>query len=157
MSIFHFQRPIKHYSERHELNLKSLYDWCSRLKKKDSPTRSVTKKAVTFAKVITVPPTPRTGVELRVGGVTLSVETLPDPEIHCDVHSSPLCNSLLATRRFISDDQFMLSQLDVQFNESYGHLKSAMLAAESRWSSTKTVPGYIALSYCCTLIRRRKL
>ncbi len=70
---------FKHYAERHELNLKSLYDWRSRLKKKDSPTRSVAKKAVTFAKVITAPPAPRAGVELRVGGVTLSVETLPDP------------------------------------------------------------------------------
>ena len=70
---------FKRYAECHGLNLKSLYDWRSRLKKKDAPTRSVAKKAVTFAKVITVPPTPRAGVELRVGGITLSVQTLPDP------------------------------------------------------------------------------
>jgi len=72
---------FKRYAERHGLNLKSLYDWRSRLKNKcvlDASPRSVAKKAVTFAKVISAPP-PRTGVELRVGGVTLSVETLPDP------------------------------------------------------------------------------
>lgn len=70
---------FKRYAERHELNLKSLYDWRSRLKKKDAPTRSVAKRAVTFAKVIAVPPTPRAGVELRVGGITLSADALPDP------------------------------------------------------------------------------
>jgi len=29
-------------------------------------------------------------------------------------------------RRFISDDQFFLAQLDVQFDTTYAHLKSAM-------------------------------
>lgn len=70
---------FKRYAERHGLNLKSLYDWRSRLKKKDAPPRSVAEKAAIFAKVISVSPPPRAGVELRVGGVTLSVETLPDP------------------------------------------------------------------------------
>lgn len=70
---------FKRYAERHGLNLKSLYDWRSRLKKKDAPTRSVAKRAVTFAKVIAVPPKPYVGVELRVGGITLSADALPDP------------------------------------------------------------------------------
>lgn len=35
---------FKRYAERHGLNLKSLYDWRSRLKNKDTPTRSVAKK-----------------------------------------------------------------------------------------------------------------
>jgi sulfotransferase len=47
------------------------------------------------------------------------------PEIYCEGHSSPLANALLMMRRFISDDQFMLSQLDVQFEKSYQHLKDA--------------------------------
>ena len=60
-------------------------------------------------------------------GSTLLCQMLGEhPEIHCEGHSSPLCNSLLMTRRSISDDQFMLSQLDVQFDKSYTHLKSAM-------------------------------
>jgi len=70
---------FKRYAERHELNLKSLYDWRSRLKKKDAPTRSVAEKAAIFARVISVPPPPRAGIELRVGGVTLSTDALPDP------------------------------------------------------------------------------
>ncbi len=60
-------------------------------------------------------------------GSTLLCQLLGEhPEIHCEGHSSPLCNSLLATRRFISDDQFFLSQLDVQFDTTYAHLRSAM-------------------------------
>jgi len=39
----------------------------------------------------------------------------------------------LATRRFISDDQFFLSQLDVQFDATYGHLRSAMRAFLHGW------------------------
>ena len=60
-------------------------------------------------------------------GSTLLCQLLGEhPEIHCEGHSSPLCNSLLATRRFIRDDQFFLSQLDIQFNTTYDHLRSAM-------------------------------
>jgi sulfotransferase len=44
-----------------------------------------------------------------------------------------LCNSLLATRRVISDDQFMLAQLDVQFDATYGHLKTAMQGFLHGW------------------------
>ncbi len=82
---------FKHYAERHELNLKALYDWRSHLKKKDAPTRSVAKKAAIFAKVISAPP-PRAGVELRVGGVTLSADALPDPAwLARLVHALELC------------------------------------------------------------------
>jgi transposase-like protein len=73
---------FKRYAERHGLNLKSLYDWRSRLKKRcvlDAPARSVAKKAMTFAKVIAAPSSPRAVVELRVGAVTLCMESLPDP------------------------------------------------------------------------------
>jgi sulfotransferase len=37
------------------------------------------------------------------------------------------------TRRTISDDPFLLSQLDVQFDTSYGHLKSAMQGFLQGW------------------------
>ena len=67
-------------------------------------------------------------------GSTLLCQMLAEhPDIHCEGHSSPLCNSLLATRRGISDDQFMLSQLDVQFDASYAHLKSAMQGFLHGW------------------------
>ena len=40
---------------------------------------------------------------------------------------------MLATRRFISDDQFLLSQLDVQADVTYAHLKSAMQGFLHGW------------------------
>ena len=69
----------------------------------------------------------------RAGSTLLCQLLAEHPEIHCEGHSSPLCNSLLATRRFISDDQFMLSQLDVQFEDSYGHLRTAMQGFLHGW------------------------
>ncbi len=67
-------------------------------------------------------------------GSTLLCQMLAEhPELHCEGHSSPLCNTLLMTRRGISDDQFMLSQLDVQFEASYGHLKTAMRGFLHGW------------------------
>jgi sulfotransferase len=69
----------------------------------------------------------------RAGSTLLCQLLAEHPEIACEGHSSPLCNSLLATRRFISDDQFMLSQLDVQFDKTYGHLKTAMQGFLHGW------------------------
>ncbi len=67
-------------------------------------------------------------------GSTLLCQLLSEhPDIYCEGHSSPLCNSLLATRRFISDDQFMLSQLDVQFDDTYAHLRTAMQGFLHGW------------------------
>ena len=61
----------------------------------------------------------------RAGSTLLCQLLAEHPEIYCEGHSSPLANALLMMRRFISDDQFMLSQLDVQFEKSYQHLKDA--------------------------------
>ncbi|MDX8386053.1 MAG: sulfotransferase, partial [Gallionella sp.] len=55
------------------------------------------------------------------------------PEIHCEGNSSPLCNMLLGIRRMVSDDQFMLSQLDHTFDASYAHLESAMQGFLRGW------------------------
>lgn len=69
----------------------------------------------------------------RAGSTLLTQLLAEHPDIHCEGHSSPLCNALLSTRRFISDDQFMLSQLDIQFDRTYGHLKSAMQGFLHGW------------------------
>ena len=77
-------------------------------------------------------------------GSTLLCQLLAEhPEIHCEGHSSPLCNSLLATRRTISDDSFMLSQLDVQFDTTYGHLKSALQGFLHGWHANCDKPMVI--------------
>ncbi len=76
----------------------------------------------------------------RAGSTLLTQLLAEHPDIHCEGHSSPLCNALLATRRFISDDQFMLSQLDVQFDTTYGHLKTAMQGFLHGWHAGTDKP-----------------
>ena len=62
----------------------------------------------------------------RAGSTLLCQLLAQHPEIHCEGHSSPLCNTLLGIRRMVSDDAFFLSQLDGSFETNYGHLTSAM-------------------------------
>lgn len=62
----------------------------------------------------------------RAGSTLLCQLLAQHPQIQCEGHSSPLCNTLLGIRRMISDDQFFLSQLDSSFETSYAHLASAM-------------------------------
>jgi sulfotransferase len=69
----------------------------------------------------------------RAGSTLLCQLLAEHPDIHCEGHSSPLCNTLLAMRRFISDDQFFLAQLDVQFDTTYAHLKTAMRGFLDGW------------------------
>lgn len=55
------------------------------------------------------------------------------PQLHSEVHSSPLCNALLGMRRMVSADSFFLSQLDNSFEASYGHLLSGMQGFLRGW------------------------
>lgn len=74
-------------------------------------------------------------------GSTLLCQLLGEhPDIFCEGHSSPLCNALLGLRRTISDDQFMLAQLDVQFDSSYAHLKGAMRGFLNGWYGREDKP-----------------
>lgn len=69
----------------------------------------------------------------RAGSTVLCQLLGEHPDVYCEGHSSPLCNALLMLRRFVSDDHFMLSQLDVQFERSYANLKSAMQGFLHGW------------------------
>ena len=69
----------------------------------------------------------------RAGSTLLCQLLAEHPDVYCEGHSSPLCNTLLATRRFVSDDQFFLSQLDVQFDTTYANLQSAMRGFLHGW------------------------
>ncbi|TAJ75544.1 MAG: sulfotransferase, partial [Gallionellaceae bacterium] len=71
----------------------------------------------------------------RAGSTLLCQLLAQHPEIKCEGHSSPLCNTLLGIRRMISDDQFMLSQLDNSFGSSYAHLTSAMRGFLRGWNA----------------------
>lgn len=69
----------------------------------------------------------------RAGSTLLCQMLAQHPEIHCEGHSSPLCNALLGIRRMVSDDQFFLSQLDNSFETGYAHLASAMQGFLRGW------------------------
>ena len=76
----------------------------------------------------------------RAGSTLLCQLLAEHPDVDCEGHSSPLCNALLMMRRFISDDQFMLSQLDVQFDRSYANLRSAMQGFLHGWHAQSGMP-----------------
>jgi sulfotransferase len=69
----------------------------------------------------------------RAGSTLLCQLLGQHPEIHCEGHSSPLCNTILGIRRMISDDTFFLSQLDNSFDQSYAHLASAVQGFLRGW------------------------
>ena len=69
----------------------------------------------------------------RAGSTLLCQLLAQHPGVHCEGHSSPLCNTLLGIRRMVSDDTFFLSQLDTAFASSYAHLASAMRGFLQGW------------------------
>lgn len=69
----------------------------------------------------------------RAGSTLLCQLLAQHPDINCEGHSSPLCNTLLGIRRMISDDTFFLSQLDNSFDTSYAHLATAMQGFLQGW------------------------
>ncbi len=67
-------------------------------------------------------------------GSTLAGQMLAmHPEVHCEGHSSPLCNALVGMRRMLSEESFFLSQLDTDFDRAYGHLRSGMRGLLRGW------------------------
>jgi len=67
-------------------------------------------------------------------GSTLLCQLLGEhAQIHSEGHSSPLCSALLRMRHGISDDDFFLAQLDVDFERTYAHLQSATRAFVRGW------------------------
>ena len=67
-------------------------------------------------------------------GSTLLCQLLAEhPQIHSEGHSSPLCSALLRMRHGISDDDFFLAQLDVDFDRTYAHLQAATRAFLRGW------------------------
>lgn len=69
----------------------------------------------------------------RAGSTLLCQLLAQHPDIHCEGHSSPLCNMLVGIRRMVSDDSFFLSQLDHSFERSYAHLAASMRSFLRGW------------------------
>jgi sulfotransferase len=94
----------------------------------------------------------------RAGSTLLCQMLAMHPDIHCEGHSSPLCNLLLGIRRMVSDDQFMLAQLDRAFDASYAHLTTAMQGFLRGWNqdcaSAAVVDKNRAWLHCVELLLR---
>lgn len=69
----------------------------------------------------------------RSGSSLLCQMLAEHPHIYSEGHSSPLCSVLLRLRHGISDDDFFLAQLDVDFDRAYAHLKAATQAFVRSW------------------------
>jgi sulfotransferase len=69
----------------------------------------------------------------RAGSTLLCQLLAMHPQVRCDGRSSPLCNALLGIRRAVSDDQFLLAQLDQDFEGGYGQLRGAMRGFLRGW------------------------
>jgi sulfotransferase len=76
----------------------------------------------------------------RSGSTLLCQLLAGHPDIHSEGHSSPLCSALLRLRHGISDDDFFLSQLDVDFERTYAHLKAATQGFVRNWYHDCTKP-----------------
>lgn len=55
------------------------------------------------------------------------------PDIHGDGVESPLCGALLGLRRMLSDDIFMLTQLETDFARAYARLHGGMAGLLRGW------------------------
>ena len=55
------------------------------------------------------------------------------PDIYSCIHSSPLCPTLGSLRHNLSDNTFLLSQLDVDFDLTYGRLVNAFCGFINGW------------------------
>jgi len=67
-------------------------------------------------------------------GSTLMCQLLGEhPDIYSTGHSSPLANTLKTLRARLSDDPFLLSQLDVDFNLVYNRLTNAYRSFMNGW------------------------
>ncbi len=77
-------------------------------------------------------------------GSTLMCQLLGmHPDIYSEGHSSPLLHCLTELRYQVSDDPFLLSQLDMDFERSYARLQSAYRGFMHGWFAEATQPWLV--------------
>lgn len=69
----------------------------------------------------------------RAGSTLLCQLLSHHPQIYCSGHSSPLCSTLMGLRHHLSDSDFLLAQLDVNFEQSYQRLLNAFHGFINGW------------------------
>lgn len=71
----------------------------------------------------------------RAGSTLLCQLLAHHPELYCTGHSSPLCHALTGLRHSLSDNDFLRSQLDVDFDLAYQRLGNAFRGFLQGWFS----------------------
>lgn len=71
----------------------------------------------------------------RAGSTLLCQLLAHHPDIDSPGHSSPLCPTIKGLRHNISNNEFLLSQLDVDFDQSYRRLLNAFCGFVNGWFS----------------------
>lgn len=77
-------------------------------------------------------------------GSTLLCQILgTHPQIDSPIHSSPLCQTLNQLRHNLSDNEFFLAQLDVDFDLTYQRLLQAIRGFMNGWLATTNKPWVV--------------
>jgi sulfotransferase len=76
----------------------------------------------------------------RSGSTLLCQLLAQHPDVHSTALSSPLCHALDTLRRRLSDDPFLLAQLDADFDAAYARLTSAFRGFLQGWFAAASQP-----------------
>ncbi len=79
----------------------------------------------------------------RAGSTLLCQLLGHHPEVHSDGHSSPLCQALMGLRHSLSDNDFLLSRLDAEFEASYRRLLGAFRGFVDGWCAEAPQPWVV--------------
>ncbi len=90
-----------------------------------------------FPRILYVTGLPRSGSTLLCQLLGLH------PDLYSTGHSSPLCQILMQLRHQWSDNEFLLAQLDVDFERSYGRLLNAWQGFIAGWFAETNQPWVV--------------
>ena len=79
----------------------------------------------------------------RAGSTLLCQLLGHHPDLYSIAHSSPLCQTLIGLRHHLSDSDFLLSQLDVDFDLTYGRLLNAFRGFINGWCTETDQPWVV--------------
>jgi sulfotransferase len=79
----------------------------------------------------------------RAGSTFLCQLLSHHPDVDCHGHSSPLCPTLMGLRHNLSDNDFLLAQLDVNFDRNYQQLLNAFRGFVNGWFAETDRPWVV--------------
>jgi sulfotransferase len=79
----------------------------------------------------------------RAGSTLLCQLLGHHPDLYSIAHSSPLCQTLIGLRHHLSDSDFLLSQMDVDFDLTYSRLLNAFRGFINGWCAETDRPWMV--------------